>query len=83
MGYIFFFSPRCRVAHTTMNLFVKNHGLTTFSAFLFSETIHQQSIHFNTVYGSVMRKVMYNVASKFGMPMKTAAFDLNVFKQNL
>jgi len=56
-----------------MNLFPINHGLTTVSAFVFIEAVHQQSVHFNRVYFSVRREVLYNIASEFGMPMKTSA----------
>jgi hypothetical protein len=56
-----------------MNLFAINHGLTTLSAFLFSEAVHQHSIHFSRVYGSVRREALCNIACEFGISMKTAA----------
>jgi hypothetical protein len=68
-----FFPPLYRVTHISMNLFAINHGLTTVSAFVFIEAVHQQSIHFSRVYWSVRREVLYNIASEFRIPMKTAA----------
>jgi hypothetical protein len=68
-----FFSPLYRVTHISMNLFAINHGLTTVCAFVFIEAVHQQSIHFSKGYCSVGREVLYNTASEFRIPIKTAA----------